>query len=132
MDLFFHLSLRGFQQGLDPTDGRISTKYGFASMLLRSALSFVSICVFFQADTRLKALLRAFPDSRKKRTTFSALGPIIGSPGLEIIFRVGKILPMVLHGICEVIMTGSMAGLSWMDYSGSVVKRQKSRFFIMN
>lgn len=79
-------------------------------------LSFVSICVFFQADTRLKALLRSFSGFQEEADDFFCIGADRGSPGLEIIFRVRKILPMVLRHMRgyhdRVPLT---AGLSWMD-----------------
>ena len=103
---------------------KITTEQKDLTACLFDPLSFVSICVFFQADARLKALLRSFSGFQKKRTTFSVLGADRGGPGLEIILGIGKILPMVLRHMRSyhdwIPLT---ADLSWMDsYPVSVKK----------
>ena len=107
---------RGFQQGLDPTDGRVAAEQKDLPACLFDPLGFVSSRIFFQADTRLKTLLRSLPGFQKESDDFFCIGADRRSPGLEIILRVGKILPMVLRHMGgyhdRVPLT---AGLSWMD-----------------
>ena len=59
-------------------------------------LGFVSVRIFFQADTGLKTLLRSLSGFQEEADVLFCIGADRGCPGLEIIFRVGKILPMVL------------------------------------
>ena len=105
-----------FQQSLDPTDGRIPTEQKDLAACFFDPFGFVSVRIFFQAGTRLKALLRSLSGFQKEADNFFCIGADRGSPGLEIILRVGKILPMVLRHMRgyhkRIPLT---AGLSWMD-----------------
>ena len=101
--IYFPIFLcRGFQQCMNPTDGRITTGHENLAACLFNPLGFVSPRIFFRLTQDINPCSGAFPDSRKKRTTFSVLGR--------------KILPMVLRHMRgyhdRIPLT---ADLSWMD-----------------
>ena len=83
---------------MNPANGRIATEHENLATYLFSPLGFEqSSCIFFQTDTRLKTLPRSLSGFQEEADNFFCIDAERGGPGLEIILRIGKTLPMFLR-----------------------------------